>query len=295
MFQRIVTFVILLPLVFILIYLNVYAYRSPGAIVNYVSDFSNTLTTEQENVLNEKLKTFDAETSNEIAVVLIRSLEGDTIENYAVKLFEEYKLGKEKNDNGVLLLVAIEDRKLRIEVGYGLEGALTDLQSSQIISNDITPFFKKNDYYLGISKGIDSIILATKGEYEGSNVTNSEDDFPGVVIFFIYILLALFGPFSVAMAKSRYSYWLGGGCGLVVGIIFSVLMVIFIKSWFYIIMILPFVVLGFIIDFILSKLGVRSLNNFGRGFIGSGGTGFGGGGFHGGGGRSGGGGSSGSW
>jgi uncharacterized protein len=151
------------------------AYSSPGKPVNYVSDFANVLTDSQEAQLNSKLEAEEKNTSNEISVVTINSLDGDTIENYAVKLFEEYKIGKKDKDNGALLLIAVNDHKLRIEVGYGLEGVLTDLESYQIITNDITPEFKNGNYFSGIDKGTDSIIKSIEGEYTAD--TNTQQGF----------------------------------------------------------------------------------------------------------------------
>src|SRR3989344_3919031 len=108
-------------------------------------------------VLPYSVRAFEASTTNEIAVVTINSLGGDTIENYAVKLFEDWKIGKERDDNGILLLIAKNDRKVRIEVGYGLEGAVPDAISNQIIQKEIVPHFKNNDFAGGIFDGVDSL------------------------------------------------------------------------------------------------------------------------------------------
>jgi uncharacterized protein len=120
---------------------------------------------DREQSLSTQLTQFKTETSTEIAVVTIPNLGGDSIENYANELFREWGIGTKENNNGVLLLVSKEDRQMRIEVGYGLEGALPDATASSIIRNDITPLFKQNEYDAGIQTGVDKIIQATRGEY----------------------------------------------------------------------------------------------------------------------------------
>jgi len=135
---------------------KILAYSSPGSPTGYVNDFAGILSSDTKKTLETKLSSLDASTSAQLSVVTIKSLDGDTIENYAEKLFKEWGIGQKGKDNGVLLLVAVDDHKLRIEVGYGLEGALTDAESSNIIRNTITPEFKKGDYNKGITNGVES-------------------------------------------------------------------------------------------------------------------------------------------
>src|SRR6478735_875718 len=105
-------------------------------------DKAGLLSVDQQGSLEQKLVAFDDSTSNQIAVVIINDLNDIPIEDYAVKLFREWGIGGAKHNNGVLLLISKNDRKFRIEVGYGLEGAITDLQSGDILENDLTPNFK---------------------------------------------------------------------------------------------------------------------------------------------------------
>ncbi len=112
-----------------------HAYTSPGTPDGYVNDYAGILSPQTETQLEAKLAAFEQKTQQEIAVVTISTTQDETVETYATKLFEEWGIGKKDKDNGALLLVAVQDKKLRIEVGYGLEGRLTDARSAQIISN----------------------------------------------------------------------------------------------------------------------------------------------------------------
>jgi len=290
---------IFLAVIFILlINFNIFAYNSPGKPINYVSDFANILTDDQENTINRKIEDLEKSSSNEIAVVTIISLENDSIENYAVKLFEEWAIGKTKKDNGLLLIVSMNDKKSRIEVGYGLEGALTDIQSYRILENYLTPKFKEQKYFEGLNNTVDQLILVTKGEYTNDTSANVEkqiSDFisfivnGGIFCFFFPLLI-----FATLMAKSRNSYWLGGILGVIIGVItFFVIGLTLLSVGLFILAI----IIGFIADFIFSKMGVRGvtqmMSSMSRGSGSRGGSGGGFGGF--GGGRSGGGGASSSW
>lgn len=125
--------------------------------VGYVNDFAGVLTSDQKNTLENSLKDYEQQTTNEIAVATVKSLDGQDITDFTVKTFEEWKIGKETRDNGILFLAAIDDRKMRIEVGYGLEPNLTDSQAGEIIRNIIAPEFKKENYYQGIRNGVTAI------------------------------------------------------------------------------------------------------------------------------------------
>ncbi|MCX6788259.1 MAG: TPM domain-containing protein [bacterium] len=273
------------------------AYTSPGKPAGFVNDFAGMLKPDEKTALEQKLSAFEKSTSNEISVVTIPSLEGDYIENYAVKLFEEWKIGKQGKDNGVLLLISRDDKSLRIEVGYGLEGALTDSQSYWIIQNEITPQFKQNNYYAGIDAGVSKIIAATQGEYIPSESPKKNKTSTAIFDFWYFVPLIFIWLASI-LGKSK-SWWAGGVVGGVAGAIIGL-----IKGFMYfgIISIGILIPLGLIFDYFVSK----SYDKFKNGggippwWLGGGGAGgFGGGsggGFGGfGGGRSGGGGSSGNW
>lgn len=167
---------------------------------NYINDFADILTSQQEEQLNLKIYNYDKQTTNQIAVAIIRSLEGDTIENYSIHLADLWKPGQKEKDNGVLMLFAMDDRKIRIEVGMGLEGDLTDLESKKIIDNTISPEFKQQKYFEGIDKGIDATInaIATTSA-EIKNETNSDGTIVIVILvagIFIFILMLACSPLT---------------------------------------------------------------------------------------------------
>ena len=281
----------------------IFAYVSPGNPKGYVSDFANVLTETQVASLSVKLDQFARETGNQIAVVTIDSVGNDeTIDSYAVKLFSDWKIGDAKSDSGVLILVAIKDRSARIEVGYGNEGDLTDVISSNILKKVMFPKFAVGDYAGGIEASSDAVMAVLK---DGTNAENYLDtpkpaggfvrslmnEF-GAIIFGLVIVFL--NTLAVVLGKTK-SWWLGGVIGAAIGVIIA-LIIGFTGAGIGIIVVLS--ILGLIFDFIVSRRPPGS-NGRGGGFwpiiFGSGRSGgFGGGSFGGfGGGMSGGGGASG--
>lgn len=182
----------------------------------WATDLTGTLSKTELSELNQRLKSYEDTTSNQIIVLLISSLEGYPIEMLAEEIATSNKIGTEKNDNGVLLLIAKDDKELRIEVGYGLEGALPDAIASSIIRNEITPGFRDGDFYQGILNGINSIIKAIGGEYKADN-SDSEDGFPFyifiIIIFIVFIFMRSGGPFvpgGVYRTGTRTGGWTSG-------------------------------------------------------------------------------------
>lgn len=168
-----------------------------------VVDVAGILTPEQRGQLEGKLKAHEDKTSDQVVVATVPNLQGTTIEDYANRLFRAWKLGQAKTNNGVLLLVAPSERKVRIEVGYGLEGALTDALSRVIIASAITPRFKTGDYYGGLDAGVDGILSILSGDAQEwqrkPQVRADEVDTGQVAIFIILFLIVLF----VAWRMSR--------------------------------------------------------------------------------------------
>lgn len=159
-----------------------------------VNDFTRTLTPEQVQALEQKLVAYDDSTSSQIAVVIINSLQGYDVSDYARNLGRTWGVGGKQFNNGIVILVAKEDHKLRIEVGYGLEGAIPDVTAKSIIDNDLTPNFRKEDYYRGLDDATDDIIKAAAGEYKApANYGKKLKGFPfGTIIFVIIILVIIF-------------------------------------------------------------------------------------------------------
>jgi uncharacterized protein len=141
-----------------------------------VHDDAGVLSKETVHELEALLAAYRDSTSNEIAVLIVPSLGGDPIEEYSLRVAEKLALGNKEKDNGALLLIAVEDHKMRIEAGYGLEGVLTDAVCNRIIRNELAPNFRANDYDNGVKEGIDAMIDAIGGEYT-SDVNTSSDTF----------------------------------------------------------------------------------------------------------------------
>jgi uncharacterized protein len=131
-----------------------------------VHDRANVLSPPLESQLEEQLKAYESSTGHQLAVLIVPSLEGDAIEDYTIRVVESWQLGKKSKDDGVLLFVAVEDRRIRIEVGYGLEGELTDALTSRIIRDVMAPAFRQGDLGFGISRAISAISAATGGSGE---------------------------------------------------------------------------------------------------------------------------------
>lgn len=138
----------------------------PSASEGLVYDNTGTLTGPQKQALSQKLVAYDDSTSSQVAVVIVKSLEGYDVAEYAIALGRKWGVGGKEFSNGVILLVAMEDRKMRIEVGYGLEGAIPDITAKSIIDNSLTPSFKEKNYYRGLDQATDDIIRAAAGEYK---------------------------------------------------------------------------------------------------------------------------------
>ena len=176
---------------------------SDTKITQYVTDETSTLTQSQITSLETKLSNFEKETSNQVVVYIIATLNGESLEETSYEIAEKNGIGQKSKNNGVLLFIVLNDRKLRIEVGYGLEGALPDALAGQIIRKEITPYFKQGKYYEGINAGVDAIIAATKGEYTQDKKYSEKDNDFGVGCCGVPILvLVIFLFFGVSIVMS---------------------------------------------------------------------------------------------
>lgn len=142
----------------------------------HVVDPGHVLPASAVQSMSARLAAHETATSNQVVVLIVPSLEGDGLEEFSHRVATTWKLGQTGTDNGVLLLVAIQERKVRIEVGYGLEGTLTDARSARIIRNEIVPRFRTGDFPGGVTAGIDAIIRTIEGTYQASERTASRQD-----------------------------------------------------------------------------------------------------------------------
>ncbi len=264
-----------------------------------IVDSANVLSADEEAELAQLINNDRLKTGHQTAVLIIPTLKEESLEEYSIKVARQCGVGDKDKDNGVLLLVAINDRKLRIEVGSGLEGSLTDARSSRIIRNVITPQFKQGDYYNGIRRGITEIQSATRGDAESASLDSGvgEESLGSMIETGAFVLFALMGLLSwiVSILARTKSWWAGGVFGAVVAMILIFIFGFVILS---IIAGLALVATGLLFDYAVSK-NFRQRKSKGQkpawwaggttlGGGGSGGGSFGGGGFSGGG-------SSGSW
>lgn len=193
-----------------------------------VSDYTSTLTSFQIEALNRTLAEFENQTTNQIAVLLIPTLAEDSLEDYSIRLADKWQIGQKGRDNGVILVIVTEDRKIRIEVGYGLEGVLPDSLAGDIIRQVIAPEFLRGRFFEGIEAGVAAITAATKGEYRATgggkkgNRGRSFISFFWPFLFFFIFLSLLTSSLRRRRYYSRSSggwfiggpfWWGGGGSG----------------------------------------------------------------------------------
>jgi uncharacterized protein len=207
-----------LPTVLLVVFslvLSAQRFPDPPDPPQLVNDFADALSQSQENQLESKLVAYSDTTSTEIAVVLINTLNDEDPNLYAAELGEAWGVGRKGKDNGLVFLVAVDDRQMAIQNGYGLEAVLTDYETKMIIENYIIPEFKQGDYYGGIDSGTDQIILLLAGEFDGSGNRRGEDARKGIPVFAIIIILIIL--FSIFRRRGRGGglrggggYWIGG-------------------------------------------------------------------------------------
>lgn len=259
-----------------------------------VIDRTGTLSDAQRGALEQRLAEFEDRKGSQIAVLIVPTTEAETVEQYSLRVAEQWKLGRKGVDDGVLLLVAKEDRSLRIEVGYGLEGALTDADSARIIREVIVPLFKHGDFHGGIEAGVDRIIRVIDGEPlpapERQRYGNESPLEPLLPIIFVMTLVGG-GIFRALLGRTSAASATGGVIGVVTWLFIGTLGIAVIAA-----------VLAFLFTLLSGGTGGRGWSSHGRhGGMGGGWSsgGWGGsscGGFSGGGGGSfGGGGASGRW
>lgn len=173
-----------------------------------VYDYTNLLSEFQKNSLEEKLIKYSDTTSTQIVVAIIESTKGENINYLGAHWIDKWGIGQKGKDNGILVLLALTDKRIGINTGYGVEHLLTDALSKRIIERDIIPYFKVNDYYGGLNRGVESIFEVLKGEYQGTRQSNPSTEIPiGFIVVVIFILLLLLLSFF----KNRKNGGKGGG------------------------------------------------------------------------------------
>ncbi len=254
------------------------------ALAGHIIDQTGTLTTEQKVALEQTLTAFEASKGSQLAVLIVPTSAPEAIEQYALRVAEQWKLGRKKVDDGAILVVAKNDRTLRIEVGYGLEGALTDATSNRIINETIVPRFKQQDFYGGLTAGVGQIIRVIDGEplpAPSRNTAGIGGDIQRYVPLVFILALAVGGVLRSVLGKVPGSLVTGG--------------VVAVIAWFVVGAVSMAAIAGVFALFITLVGGGMGGHGLG-GFYGGGRGGHGGGGgFRGGGGGFGGGGASGRW
>ena len=186
----------------------------PPAPKQYFNDYAKVVSAGAAERLNGRLEQFERETSSQILVAIYPKMQSDSsIEDYTVRVAEAWKVGQRRKDNGAVLFVFSQDRKMYLQVGYGLEGSVPDALAKRIIDNEITPRFKNGDFEGGLEAGITAIIAATKGEYQGTgrtagDTTGTRSRGPGFVFLIFVITLILLSVFG---SRRRRAYGLLGG------------------------------------------------------------------------------------
>lgn len=256
------------------------------ALKSRVTDLTQTLSPAEQNQLETKLANFEQQKGSQIAVLIVPTTQPEDIAQYSIRVVEAWKIGRDKEDDGILVLVAKNDRKMRIEVGYGLEGAIPDLIAKRIISEIMAPSFKQGDFYGGINNAVDKIMGLIEGEKlpappPKAKHGNFDNIFP---------LLIFGGLISGLFLRSIFGTFFGSAAnGGLLGVV-AVMLGLAVSGA---------IILAIIAFFLTMVLGTGGMNGFGGIPTGYSGGGFGGGSssdsFSGGGGDFGGGGASGDW
>ena len=189
----------------------------PDRINRQVNDWGDLLSSTQESQIEQALIDFEAKTSNQIIVATFSSLEGESLEDVSIRMMNTWKPGQAGRDNGIILSIFKQERKIRIEVGYGLEGALPDITAGQIIRNDMAPFFKEERWFEGIVSGLQSIAAATQGEYVGTGRKRNQRQEDGGSIFSLLLPLIIFLLLSRGRMGGLGGFFLGSMLGSAMG------------------------------------------------------------------------------
>jgi uncharacterized protein len=193
----------------------------------YFNDYANVVSAATASQLNQTLENFERQTSEQIVVAVFPRMQSDSsVDDYAVRVFRSWGVGQKDKNNGAVLFVFVQDHRMFLQVGYGLEGVLPDALCKQIIDEQIAPRFKAGDYDGGLIAGVQSILAATKGEYKGNGQTDGDrrhNHSAGAIFPILFILLFIFfgffgrrpglGPWILLSGMGSNNNWGGGGGG----------------------------------------------------------------------------------
>lgn len=241
-----------------------------------VTDLTGTLTREQQASLDQTLQAFEAKKGTQVAILIVPTTQPETIEQYSLRVVEQWKLGRKRVDDGALLIIAKNDRTLRIEVGYGLEGVLTDATSKRIISEDIVPRFKQRDFYGGVAAGVDRMLGVIEGEPlppPKETAGDRGDPVRKLMPILLVLTLVLGGLLRSMLGRFPGAVATGGAVGVVAWLLSGVIFAAIVAGGIA----LLFTLLGGA-HMGLMGIGGRSGGRSGSGGFGGGGGGFGGGG-----------------
>jgi uncharacterized protein len=199
----------------------------PPAPAQYFNDYANVVSAPTAAKLNSTLEDFERQSSDQILVAIFPTMQSDSsIEDYTVRVARAWKVGQKNNNNGAVLFVFVQDHKIFLQVGYGLESVLPDALCKQIIDEQISPRFKAGDFDGGLTAGVSSIIAATKGEYKGNGTTvadnhssqSSGTSFFGIGFFVLLIIFIIFSrgsgmflPWLLLSSSGSSRGWGGSG------------------------------------------------------------------------------------
>lgn len=197
----------------------------PPAPAQYFNDYAKVVSPNIAQQLNQSLENFERETSSQILVAVYPKMQSDSsIEDYTVRVAQSWRVGQKAKDNGAVLFVFIGDRKMFLQVGYGLEGVLPDALCKRIIEDEIKPGFKAGDYDSGLAAGVSAILSAAKGEYKGTGRTVADGNYsPGAAgnaghrsspaIVFIFVVIFILLAFASRGRRGGGFFYTGGGWG----------------------------------------------------------------------------------
>jgi uncharacterized protein len=198
---------LLLSLCFFFLTISVASAAAVPALRGRVNDYAQILTPEQSNALDAQLARLEQDTGHQVAVLTLPSLDGEDIEGFSIRVAENWKIGKKGFDNGVILIVAVNDRKLRLEVGYGLEGILPDLTANRIIRDYIVPLFRSGDFAAGIVSGINAVEKVIRKEPLPETARKQAQGRGSSLNFIVMLVItfAILGLFGFSSAANRRS------------------------------------------------------------------------------------------